>query len=401
MKGISGGNRHNSTEDIYGTQLNKQAQEKLRAEVSNSFAIQVKAVRTQSTEELHRPFTFLRTLTSGGHGKIHLVEKDEGIFIFKEGKTTKDSEEIKEERKVLLALKDSPFVVDVDLASEDLLLSFVKGPETGLLYDYLEDFANKGHVSCEGFFNAVFFLEKQKLLGLSDIQEAGYVHGDLKPSNILYDPKLGRPLYIDFGAAAKEDSPIVAGHEDFSSPENTPSMLGKSVLADKSMDIWALGQMAHKNLTSMLSGEAKSFSGGVDSTGFASSERLGKISALSKSLSEFASGNESAIKNTSQLEMLEGSSINGLIQDIDDMEIARDALSEYADYINLMLAPDPNDRITPQEALTLSMFDSVDDASAKAVLQNVAQYIKDDYNALRDYDLGGKYKFDPETPPKK
>lgn len=92
--------------------------------------------------------------------------------------------------------------------------------------------------------------------GLVELQSAGWVHGDLKPDNILVMPD-GSVRLSDFGLAVELEGthgylPPV-GSPDYVPPERRREALGERGLAVRaSADIWAFGITAHLLLTGRL-----------------------------------------------------------------------------------------------------------------------------------------------------
>jgi serine/threonine-protein kinase len=89
--------------------------------------------------------------------------------------------------------------------------------------------------------------------GLEYLHSSGWVHGDLKPSNILLMPD-GSVRLADFGLATRLDGthgygpPF--GSMDYLPPERWNDRLGEhGVPVRQSADVWALGVTAHQILT--------------------------------------------------------------------------------------------------------------------------------------------------------
>ena len=77
------------------------------------------------------------------------------------------------------------------------------------------------------------------MLAIEYIHGEGYVHGDLKPDNILVDQKFNVKI-IDFGEAEKaEDVRYWRGLVDYQPPEAFKSINPDGIAKEK--DMWALG----------------------------------------------------------------------------------------------------------------------------------------------------------------
>ncbi len=91
--------------------------------------------------------------------------------------------------------------------------------------------------------------------GLAAVHEAGYVHGDVKPSNIGFTAA-GSPKLLDFGLARRTRDAAVTG--------GTPRYLSPEVLSGRPTaeadDVWSLCVVLYE----MLSGEHPFAGGGVD-----------------------------------------------------------------------------------------------------------------------------------------
>ena len=90
---------------------------------------------------------------------------------------------------------------------------------------------------------------------LGALHEAGYLHGDIKPSNVGFASD-GSPKLLDFGLAREtNDTTSLGGTERYLSPE---VLSGRA--ADEADDVWSLCVMLYE----MVSGEHPFAGGGVD-----------------------------------------------------------------------------------------------------------------------------------------
>ena len=90
---------------------------------------------------------------------------------------------------------------------------------------------------------------------LTAVHEAGYVHGDVKPSNIGFTAD-GSPKLLDFGLARRTlDAAVVGGTLRYLSPE---VLSGRP--AEEADDVWSLGVVLYE----MASGEHPFSGGGVE-----------------------------------------------------------------------------------------------------------------------------------------
>lgn len=93
---------------------------------------------------------------------------------------------------------------------------------------------------------------KQVASAVKEVHDAGYLHNDIKPSNIIYDPETKKAILIDFALPTKEkksNNGMVYGTISYMSPEKLyPGKLYSGVV-DKRADIYALGITLFEMLT--------------------------------------------------------------------------------------------------------------------------------------------------------
>jgi WD40 repeat protein/serine/threonine protein kinase len=100
---------------------------------------------------------------------------------------------------------------------------------------------------------------EQCLAGLAAVHQAGLVHRDIKPGNILLDRKSERALLADFGLVKwrqREGSPtsagVIVGTVDYLAPEQA-----RARKVDRRADLYALGVVAYRMLSGRLPFDAE------------------------------------------------------------------------------------------------------------------------------------------------
>jgi WD40 repeat protein/serine/threonine protein kinase len=100
---------------------------------------------------------------------------------------------------------------------------------------------------------------EQCLAGLAAVHQAGLVHRDIKPGNILLERKSERALLADFGLVKRrqrEGSPtsagVIVGTVDYLAPEQA-----RARKVDRRADLYALGVVAYRMLSGRLPFDAE------------------------------------------------------------------------------------------------------------------------------------------------
>ena len=132
------------------------------------------------------------------------------------------------------------------------LVLFLEDCGGGSLDRGLAEWQNAG---TEAFPLAQFFrLAGQAAAGLAQVHQAGIIHKDINPSNIVFDPRSGKLKLIDFGLATtlSRETPLLAspqvleGTLAYMSPEQTGRM---NRTVDYRADFYSLGVTFYELLT--------------------------------------------------------------------------------------------------------------------------------------------------------
>jgi serine/threonine-protein kinase len=126
-------------------------------------------------------------------------------------------------------------------------MEYVSGPS---LEEVIAEAANRGQfVPVERALQIVRALAD----GLSAVHSAGFIHRDVKPTNVLIEESTGRPVLLDFGLArapARASSKSIgAGTPWYMAPEQLDDDEARELELSARTDVYALGCTAYEILT--------------------------------------------------------------------------------------------------------------------------------------------------------
>lgn len=187
----------------------------------------------------HNSYTTVRLIGSGGTGQVYLVKDRQGLSWAM--KISTDVAGITHEHRILRFLNNCsgvkvptgiPNVRELDdfqIGSQVyhyIITQYCRGINLGKQAGRL----NTYHVSVIGRQVAEF---------LAGLHDRGYVFGDLKPGNIVYNPKTGAVYLVDFGSVTMKGQ----GLQQYTPGYDRLSWGVGNRIADEAYDIFALGML--------------------------------------------------------------------------------------------------------------------------------------------------------------
>ncbi len=251
-----------------------------------------------------------KELGNGRFGKVYLVEQriSENVqtYAFKTAQGKKPEEiksnlkKLQHEVDVLTSLGTHPNIVDCAglkkvEQEEGVLFGLIKGPELGSINNALFELLEQGDISFAELNDSLAYLESQKLNAMSHLELENIVHGDLKPSNFMWDSDSKLLKLIDFGQSARIErgEKVVCGHEDYAAPEALGSLQGTqhAVPAKIAIDSYALGQMQFMTHNYLLGGSGHAFTNNAGVDNYSPGQRTEKAFRVRASLNDYATPN--------------------------------------------------------------------------------------------------------------
>ncbi len=206
-------------------------------------------------------FRLLRRLGFGGMGVVWLAEQKSlgrrvAVKVLRTG-LDGDARARERFRREALALSrlDHPGICTVFEAGQVgetpyLAMRFIEGESLAARLDRLR--AASPHNATAREIDEVVHLVEKVARALHAAHEAGVVHRDVKPGNILLD-RAGEPVVVDFGLARADDAALTALTVG-SQPVGTPAYMAPEQLTgaspiDRRTDVWALGALLYECAT--------------------------------------------------------------------------------------------------------------------------------------------------------
>ncbi|WDE99167.1 serine/threonine-protein kinase [Lentisphaera profundi] len=209
---------------------------------------------TKLPSHLQDRYTVMRALGQGGYGVVYLVQdmmigRLAAMKLLKRASSEGDAvfDHFKQEARIAGQLDHENIVVIFNAEYQEKY-AFI-------IMEYLSEGNLASMIKEKGKFSAHEAVQIMKgiLDGLSAAHRMRVVHRDVKPENILFDPK-GRPKISDFGIAhlPKEEGGVLSDEEFM--PVGTPCYMSPEQLAgkediDSRADLYSCGAILYEMLT--------------------------------------------------------------------------------------------------------------------------------------------------------
>ncbi|GMT00683.1 hypothetical protein PENTCL1PPCAC_22857, partial [Pristionchus entomophagus] len=182
----------------------------------------------------------IKSLGEGASAKVELIRdgKTGALFAMKKLSTSKDRRKVDREIEAFTSIRSKRVVSLIWMYNEGEYVKFImEYMAGGSLYKVINE-GNMENQSPPLSWELIHKYTRELLEGCRDIHEAGYIHMDIKPLNLVIDID-GSLKITDFGSFTK------IGSEDFSC-EVTPMYASPEALAKNSpwqgsCDIWSVG----------------------------------------------------------------------------------------------------------------------------------------------------------------
>jgi serine/threonine-protein kinase len=137
-----------------------------------------------------------------------------------------------------------------------VLVAHLHTPPHYLLMPLLEGASLRRHLAARGpafGLAETLWIVRQIALGLQNLHEAGWLHGDLKPENIFLSPA-GHATLLDFGLARQRNTPecVSTGRWTGTLAYAAPETILPDQPLTPAMDIYGLGVVLYELLTGQL-----------------------------------------------------------------------------------------------------------------------------------------------------
>jgi serine/threonine protein kinase len=282
-------------------------------------------------------------LGSGSFGDVYEIppDKDGPKLAFKTFKATdkKAQDEMQREVDAYTKIGDHPNVAKCfgiqEVGGETgLVMEKIEGGKVQDAYKRLDELRQAGQISHLEYWGTIQHIIGGTLKGLAALEDAGLTHNDIKEDNVMLDLETMEPKLVDFGLAQDQGGAAKSGALPYSAPEK---LAGKQDKASTEQDSFSVGQMLHKK------GEGKLFSYGKNlqispyvvipgAKDFTTPDDKGELPK--RALTPAQPGSPEAKQP-------------GRFAKAGDKGYE----AAYAEFLNLLMHPDPKKRLTPKQAL--------------------------------------------------
>ncbi|ACE06193.1 hypothetical protein Aasi_0820 [Candidatus Amoebophilus asiaticus 5a2] len=294
----------------------------------------------QLGQQIHKNFI----LGEGSFGKVYLAQQEDGTYVaIKIVPEEKIKEKEAEIQQVLSQLPHLMSALDTWKGkNKDNQVTFYQVMPLAVLGDLRNiDLSQVDTIFKE---QVLTFLSSRMLTGLATMHEKGYLHGDLKPSNVMLEQDVNLRI-IDFGCSEAftglYQTKVKDMYPDNISPEYFLSVLGyidEQFHDPRKFDSWSVGltllYLANKKYKKRYN-------------------RPFYYKTVAKSCRSYKDYED-------------------IIQKVS--ELANPAAGSIWELIRALLTPDPQERPTPEEALAYTCFKQTLPSSVQTYLKDLIQH---------------------------
>jgi serine/threonine protein kinase len=310
-------------------------------------------------------------LGSGARGTARLMtdpnDSKAPPLVVKQGA---DAEEIYKEADNYKKLGDHPNIAkcfgvrEVD-GKKGIVMEAVQGKSASGLADNLRARVAKGELSEEEYWSTVQYTMSKMLEGLAHMHKAGFVHNDIKPDNVMVDKNTGEVKLIDMGGVEEVGTAYDDKKSEFTggyvAPERSKQATPQTDAFSAGASAYEMGEGARFDYKDKKKAESADFN-----------YQWAKLAQL------FKDPAEAMTKADDDNPLTRSVDARGRDVDPDDpgakskiKEAGRYAgKTAYVDFVNALMHPDPDKRLSPEEALQHPFLRDriLDDDKVKAVM---------------------------------
>lgn len=207
------------------------------------------------------PWRILRTIGQGGQGRVYLAQdarlpRQVALKVLHRNflENAAALQRFAREGNILARLEHPNICAIYDVGSSGqtawIAMKYIEG-------DSLSDrIAEKGPPVTRHAIQEILALFERIAAALHTAHEAGVIHRDVKPGNILIDRRTGEPVVVDFGLARGEapgEKTVTERGEIVGTPSYmSPEQFAPAATLDRRTDVFSLGVTLYQTLTRSL-----------------------------------------------------------------------------------------------------------------------------------------------------